>query len=222
MKLGVLLSGGKDSLYAAYLARESGFELTCLITLVSKNPNSFMFHTPAIEKTIKQSEALNLPLILQKTPGKKEKELKDLEIAIKKAIKDYGIEGVVTGAIESVYQSSRIQKICKKLRIKCFNPLWQKDQKEYLKELVRNRFNVIITAVGAYPLDDSWLGKKIDKNFIKQISFLSEKYKIHVAGEGGEFETFVLHCPLFSHALKIKDTQKFGEKNSWRMEVEVE
>lgn len=221
MKLGILLSGGKDSLYAAYIAKKEGNELTCAITIASKNKDSFMFHTPTIENTYVQAESMGMPIIIQKTEGNKEDELKDLKKAIAKAVKEYKIEGVVTGAIQSVYQSTRIQNICNELKIECFNPLWQKDEIPYLGELIENKFEVIITSVAAYPLDKEWLGKYIDKKFLKEILPLVKKYKIHPAGEGGEFETFVLNCPLFKKPLKIKSNIISGEGNVWRMDVEL-
>ncbi len=221
MKFGVLFSGGKDSVYAAYLAKIKGYEISCIITIYSENKESFMFHTPSIEQTKKQAEAMDVPLIVVKTKGEKEKELKDLEKAIKKAINKYEIKGIVTGAVESVYQLSRIQKICNKLRIELFNPLWQKNQLKLLEELIKNKFDVIITGVFAYPLDKKWLGRRIDRKFIEEVKSFYEKYKINPSGEGGEFETFVLGCPLFKRKLKIVDFEDFGEKNSWRREIEI-
>jgi asparagine synthase (glutamine-hydrolysing) len=221
MRLGVLFSGGKDSCFATYLAKKQGYKISCLISIVSKNKDSYMFHTPAIERVNKQAESMNIPLIIQKTIGKKEIELNDLEKAIKTAIKKYKIQGIVTGAVESVYQASRIQKICNKLDLECFNPLWQKNQIELLNELIKNKFKIIITAVAAYPLDDSWLGREINPKFIKEVEKLQTKYKINPAGEGGEFETFVINCPLFNNSLKIKNEKSFGEKNSWRLNIEL-
>jgi len=220
MKLGVLFSGGKDSTYAAWLAKKEGYEISCLISLWSKNKDSFMFHTPAIELTKKQAGLMRVPLIIQETNGEKEEELKDLEKAIKKAIREFKIDGVVTGAVESVYQSTRIQKICNKLGIECFNPLWQKNQIEILKDLIKDKFEVIISGVAAYPFDRKWIGRKIDKKFVEEISRLQEKYKINPAGEGGEFESLVVNCPLFKKRLDVKLKNVFGEKNSWRGEFE--
>jgi diphthine-ammonia ligase len=222
MKLASLFSGGKDSVYSAYLAKKQGHDLVCLITIHSKNKESYMFHTPSIKKTTFQADSIGLPLIVHKTEGKKEEELKDLEDAIKKAIKKYKIEGIVTGAIRSVYQASRIQKICDNLKIKCINPLWEKDEINYLNELLKENFKVMIIGVFAYPLNQKWLGRIIDENFIKEVKILNEKYKIHPAGEGGEFETFVLDCPLFKKALEIKKYEDFKEgENSFRREIEI-
>ena len=222
MKLGVLFSGGKDSTMAAWLAKKAGNELVCLITIHSKNPASYMFHTPSIKKTEKQAEVMGIPLIVRETEGIKEEELKDLEDAIRDAIKKYKIQGITTGALHSDYQASRIQKICDKLKIKCLNPLWHKDELQYLKEIIENRFKVIIIGVSAYPLNASWLGRVLDKRFIEDAIKIHEKYKIHMAGEGGEFETFVLDCPLFERPLKVTGADFTGEDHSWCMEIEVE
>ena len=221
MKVGALFSGGKDSTYAAYLAKKHGKEISNLITIISKNPESYMFHTPSISKVIKQAEVLNIPLIIQETTGRKEEELKDLKEIIKKSKTESGIEGIVTGTVESAYQASRIQKICDSLDLDCYNPLWQKNQFDLLKELIENNFDIIITGVFAYPLNESWLGLPIDEIFLKRIKNLSNKYKINPAGEGGEYETFVLNCPLFLNKLKVKEKKISGKNNSWTMEIDV-
>ncbi|GAI97499.1 unnamed protein product, partial [marine sediment metagenome] len=139
MKCAVLFSGGKDSTYAGYLAKQQGHELTCLISMVSENPESYMFHTPNIMLVKKQAEIMELPLLIQPTEGKKEEELLDLERIIYDAIHQFKIEAVITGAMHSDYQKSRIQKICNLLRLKCINPLWHKDEIEYLDELIKNK-----------------------------------------------------------------------------------
>ena len=221
MKLAALFSGGKDSAFATYLAREHAHEISCLIAIFSKNPESYMFHTPSISKVKKQAESANIPLIIQKTKGEKELELKDLAAAIKKAKDKHGINGIVTGTVESAYQVSRIQKICYSLDLYCFNPLWQKDQFELLKDLIENNFEIVITGVYAFPLDETWLGRAIDKTFLDDTIMLHKTYNINPAGEGGEFETFVLNCPLFTRSLEISDKKIYGKKNSWTMEITV-
>ena len=222
MKLGVLFSGGKDSTMATWLAKKEGHEIACLITLHSENPDSYMFHTPSIKRTETQADVMGLPLITKDTKGVKEKELEDLEDIIKKAKEKYKIHGIVTGALHSDYQASRIKKICDRLGLQCVNPLWHKDEFQYLQDIIKNKFKVIIIGVSAYPLSASWLGRVINEDFIIDVTKLHEKYKIHVAGEGGEFESFVLDCPLFKRPLKFIGANFTGEDNSWKMEIEVE
>ena len=195
MRLGVLFSGGKDSTLALHYAEEKE-KVVCLITLLSENKESYMFHTPNIDITALQAQALDLPCIAKTTRGEKEKELSDLEEAIARAAKEFQIEGVVTGAVESVYQAERVQRICNKLGLWCFNPLWKHDQKALLEELVQRRFKVVISGVFAYPLDEKWLGKQIDPPLIDKLLDLQQKYSISPSGEGGEIETTVLDAPL--------------------------
>ena len=197
MKTGILFSGGKDSCYAAFLAKKEGYEISCLIAIESQNKESYMFHTPFIDKVFLQASLMNIPLVYLKTKGEKEKELSDLEKEIKIEIKKYKINGIITGAMESIYQASRVQKICNKLNIECFNPLWQKNAYVHWKDLLKNNFKVIIASVSADGLDKKWIGKEIDEKILEELKKLSEKYKFHLGFEGGEAETFVTFCPLF-------------------------
>lgn len=205
MKLGVLFSGGKDSTLALHLAAEKE-QVACLITLVSRNPESYMFHTPNIEVTVLQAEALGLPMISVETEGKKEEELADLERAIAEAKTKFGIEGVVTGAVESVYQASRVQRICNNLDLWCFSPLWKHDQKALLETLITKQFQVIISGVFAYPLDEKWLGKPLDIQMIAKLVELQGRYGISPSGEGGEIETTVLDAPMFKQKIIITES----------------
>lgn len=205
MKLGVLFSGGKDSTLALHLANKKE-QVACLITMASRNRESYMFHTPNIDITALQSKALGLPLVRVETAGQKEEELADLEHAILEAKDLFGIEGVVTGAVESVYQASRVQRICNRLDLWSFNPLWKHNQKKLLQTLVQGGFEVVISGVFAYPLDAAWLGKRINDAVIERLVALQGQYGISPSGEGGEIETTVLDSPLFKQKIEITDS----------------
>jgi diphthine-ammonia ligase len=207
LKLAVLFSGGKDSTYALYKAMKKE-NVICLISIISENEESYMFHTPNINITKYQAKSLNLPLISITTKGEKENELLDLKNAIIKAKEKYNIEGIVTGAIESIYQASRIQKICNELNLWCFNPLWKKEQIELLKELVENKFKIVIIGAFAYPFDESWLGKEINEETINKLIEFKNKYQINPAGEGGEIETLAIDGPIFNNRIVIKTAKK--------------
>lgn len=206
MKLAALFTGGKDSTYAIYLAKKQGHQITCLITIQSENPDSYMFHTPAIELTELQAEAMNLPHILGGTVGEKEKELADLQDVIIAAKSKFQFEGIITGALFSEYQSSRIKKICHKLNLECISPLWHKPQEGLMEELLNNKFEIIFTAIAADGLDKSWLNKIITHADLEKLKQLKDKIGSNIAGEGGEFESLVIDCPLFNKKLIIEDS----------------
>ena len=213
MKLGVLFSGGKDSTIALHKTAKK-HKIECLITIISQNKESYMFHTPNIDIAKMQADALGIPIIKRKTEGNPEEELKDLKKAIATAITEFKIAGIVTGAIASVYQTQRIQRICDELGIICINPLWKKNQEDLLREIVKEDYEVIISGIFAYPLNESWLGKKITSEIIDQLVLLNKKFYLNVAGEGGEIETTVLDAPLFSKKIKIIEHRIIAKNNS--------
>lgn len=202
MRLGILYTGGKDSSYAMFKASKEN-EIKVLISVISENEDSYMFHTPKMELINKQSEALGIPLIKIKSKGVKEKELEDLKKIIKEAVEKYRINGVVTGAIASNYQASRIQKICDELKIKCINPLWGMDQEKLLREIVKEGFKFKIVKVAADGLDEKWINRVIDEKAIDELIKLKEKYGINICGEGGEIETLVIDSPMHKFEIDI-------------------
>lgn len=220
MKLAVLFSGGKDSCYALWKAQKY-HEIACLVTIKSENPDSYLYHTSNISITEHQARAIGIPIIIQETKGEKEEEIKELHKALEKAKKEYKIKGVVTGAIGSVYQATRIQTVCLDLGIWCFNPIWQKDQEEHLHDLLKKKFEVYISAVAAYPFTKEWLGKRMAKKEVQQLIEWKNKYGLNPAGEGGEYETIVTNAPFFKHKLSIAIKEKMFEGNAGRVKIEV-
>ena len=213
MKLGALFSGGKDSTYALMKVREQA-QVVCLISLISKNKESYMFHTPNIHLKELQAKAMKIPLIQHSTDGEKEAELNDLRMALIRAKDAFNIEGIVTGAVASVYQAERIQKICDELDLQCINPLWRMDQIELLNEIVQAGFRVIISGIFAYPLDEEWLGRELDQTTINELKQLQNEYQINPAGEGGEIETTVLDAPFFKQRIEIIEAERKAEEYS--------
>lgn len=210
-RLGALVSGGKDSLYAMYVMHRQNYTIDCLITLKSKNPDSYMFHTPAIDLVSLQAESLHIPLVWAETEGKKEHELADLRQALVQAKELHRIDGVVTGALYSTYQRNRILRVCESLGLKMHSPLWHLDQESEMRQLLSEGFKIIMTAVAAQGLDASWLGRPIASKDVDSLVRLHEKYRLNVAGEGGEFETLVLYMPMFNKRLRINKQEKIME-----------
>jgi diphthine-ammonia ligase len=209
----VLFSGGKDSTMAVYKAIEEGYTVKYLVSMISDNPESYMFHVPNIHITELSSEAMGIPLIKAKTHGEKEKELDDLKGVLKK-LKDNGVEAIFAGALASEYQKSRIDQLCSDLGLESHAPLWHRDPKEYMEEIIDKGFEVILISVSAEGLDESWLGRKIDSKLLEDIIILNRKYGMHMAFEGGEAETLVLDCPIFKKRIKIIESSTVWDRDN--------
>ena len=218
IKLGALFSSGKDSTFALWLMRKAGYPVECLITVKSRNPESYMFHTPAVELTELQATAIGLPLVMHETAGEKEKELEDLRAVFREAKATYGIEGVITGALWSTYQKERIERIAGDENLTVFSPLWHINQETEMR-LVVAHFEVMFTGISAYGLDKSWLSRSItmadvdrlvalDKKLARRGDQISPRFGgLNIAGEGGEFESLVLDGPLFKKRLVVEESE---------------
>ncbi len=201
MNVASLFSGGKDSVFSIYIAKQWGWNITHLVTIYPKKKDSWMFHNLNIDQTKKIAKALDIQHIKRISEGNKEEEIQDL----KEALKNLDIDGIISGAIASEYQRTRIEKICHDLKIKSFTPLWHKNQTQIIEEQIKAGFKIMIVGVFAFGLNRNWLGKYLDKKCIKDMISLAKKYKINVAGEGGEYETITLDGPIFKKKLIIDD-----------------
>jgi len=203
MKVVSLFSGGKDSAFALWCAQMQGWEIQALITVIPKSPESWMFHYPAVEWTNLQSDTMGIPHVRVNSEGKKECELEDLKTSLEELMGNTEVDGLISGALCSEYQKSRLDYLCEDLGLKSFAPLWLKNQEQLVREELDAGFEIIITACNAMGLDAKWLGKKLDTSDLQRLIQLKDKYGLNVAFEGGEAETFVLWAPMFKRRLKI-------------------
>ena len=206
MRLAAFISGGKDSIFALYKAQKMGHHIKVLATVIPKRSDSYMFHFPNIQLTQQISKALDIPLVKIETSGIKEKELDDLKLLLS----SLDVDGIVTGAIASSYQKKRIDKICEELNLKSISPLWNQDPLKIMKELLDLSFKIIFVGVSARGLDESWLGKEITNERLKELVERNKKFQISIVGEGGEYESLVLDAPIFKKRIRIiKSETKF-------------
>ncbi len=210
MRVAVLATGGKDSTLALYHVLKEGYEVKCLGAVMSRREDSWMFHCPNIRLMDSFAEAVGFPLVKIESSGVKEEELRDLE----HLLESLEVEGIVSGAIASTYQKTRIDEICKKLNMLSIAPLWQRNPLDVLNEILSLKIEVIITGVYAYGLDKSWLGRKIDTNTVVDLIELNRKYGVSLVGEGGEYETLTLDAPFFKKRIAIKKARKMWKEQS--------
>ena len=207
MNVAVLFSGGKDSAMAVYAALDAKEDVKYLLSMKSKNDESYMFHVPNIHITDLLSQALDIPLMSVETDGVKEEELKDLRKAFID-LKNLGVEAIYTGALYSVYQKSRIERLGEEVGLKIISPYWHVDELEYMRKIVSLGFKIIICGVAAWGLDESWLGRVIDDETIDELVKLNEKYYVDIAFEGGEAETLAVDGPIFKKRVEILKYKK--------------
>lgn len=169
-----------------------------------------MFHFPNIQLIDLFAECVGLPLTKAETSGEREQELDDL----KRVLQTLDIEGVVSGAIASNYQKSRIDRICEDLNLKSIAPLWGREPIELLSEMLNAKFDILITSVAAQGFDESWLGRKIDEGCLEDLKRLHAKFKVNISAEGGEYESLVLDAPFFRKRIEVVETERIWRGTS--------
>jgi diphthine-ammonia ligase len=220
MKIAVLFSGGKDSTFALWCAQMQGWDVNTLVTVFPKSEDSWMFHYPAVKWTRLQAETMGIPQATITTQGEKEKELGDLSAGLSSIASSLGIEAIVSGAVASEYQRTRLDNICEELGLRSFAPLWHKNQEQLVREQIESGFDFIITACNAMGLDDKWLGRKIGTPDLAELVKLNKQYGISVAFEGGEAETFVIGAPVFKSNLSVVRSKHYWRGESGYLELE--
>ncbi|MFT4308559.1 MAG: diphthine--ammonia ligase [Candidatus Woesearchaeota archaeon] len=199
-RIAALISGGKDSLYALYLLGKFGYDPRCMISIISDNEDSYMYHTPTSQLIPHIASRLGLDVVLERTRGEKEHELEALRSALVRATAEHGIVGIGSGAIKSNYQRDRLLLLCEETGLSLHSPLWQFDELTYARQLEENGFSVIVTRVAADGLSDRDVGRAFSYEWAKWL----HSRGISPVGEGGEFETLVVDCPLYDRPLAVR------------------
>jgi diphthine-ammonia ligase len=220
-----LFSGGKDSSWALYRAMASDREVSHLVT-VHPGEASYMYHVPATRLAGLAAESVGLPLV-EVDPGvfdaeaatdsgaQGDRELAPLEAALADLDAEVGLAGVTAGAVESEYQTSRIRGMCERLGIDLYAPLWGEDPHDLAEAMLSAGFEIRIVRVAARGLDESWLGRALDREALDELGTLNEEYGVHVLGEGGEFETLVIDGPHMDRRIELDyETRWDGTRGS--------
>jgi len=208
-----LFSGGKDSSWALYCALEAGLNVTRLVT-VHPGDDSYMYHVPATDLAALAAESIGIELLeidpddfgaeaATDSAAQGDAELEPLEAALRELVDEDELAGVTAGAVESEFQTSRIEGMCERLGIDLYAPLWQRDPVELAEEMLDAGFEILIIQVAAAGLDESWLGRRLDADALDELLDLNERYGVHPLGEGGEFETLVTDGPHMDRPIEL-------------------
>ncbi|KAL3968772.1 [histone H3]-lysine9 N-trimethyltransferase SETDB1 [Sarotherodon galilaeus] len=217
MKVVALISGGKDSCYNMMQCAAAGHRIVALANLRPAHTDeldSYMYQTVGHQAIELYADAMDLPLYRRTIQGSsldtsrnyretEGDEVEDLYQLLHLVKEKEGVEAVSVGAILSDYQRVRVENVCLRLGLQPLAYLWRRDQESLLSEMISSDLHAILIKVAAFGLDpEKHLGKPLAdmEPYLKQ---LSQKYGVHICGEGGEYETFTLDCPLFKKKIVI-------------------
>lgn len=205
-------SGGKDSCLALYKARNEGYKISYLINTISQEYRRVRFHGIKDILIQTQAQALGIPLLQRETTADNyEQEFKE----IIRGVIHNGIKGMVFGDIY-LHMREWADKVCSDLGIQAIEPLCGYNPEEILLDFIDSGFEAIVVATQANLLNENWLGRKLNREFLEDI----RKYKnIDICGENGEYHSLVVDGPLFKQRIEISDSQKILRNGYWFLDI---
>ncbi len=212
MKVVGLWSGGKDSCFACYKAMIAGHDMTALLNFTQMGSHASLSHGLSSEVIFNQAASTGIPVIQKAMPWESyREEFKDLISYLKTTNK---IKGIVFGDIYLQEHKDWIDKVCAELEVDAILPLWGKDTKKLVLEIIDNGFKSVIVATNAKHMGKEWLGRNIDSLFIDALH-----PRIDPCGEKGEYHTFVYDGPVFKKEIEFKTGEKLLKDDHWFMEI---
>ncbi|KAL8275297.1 hypothetical protein Esti_000746 [Eimeria stiedai] len=220
-----LASGGKDSIFALHWAREMGHPICAVATLLPRDnlveADSYMYQSVGTAVTSAVAECLGVPhfcasvrgrpintehLNYETTAGDEVEDLYDLLSQVKQAVP--GLEAVTCGAILSEFQRRRVEHVCQRLGLVPISLLWNRQQEDLLCEMVEWGLHAVLVKTASMGLSRKHLGGSVS-DLLPHFIALHKKHGFHVCGEGGEYETLTLDCPLFQKgSIVVSDWQE--------------
>ncbi len=244
MRVAVLSSAGKDSTYASWWAKMQGWDVVSLVTVHITGNDSMMFQIPNTALAGLQAYSMGTNWLPVLSDGTEEDEIIDLENALsgnsnsldafERICIDYPtveftsnmpiqqgkmeIDAIVVGALRSDYQKTRIDRMCERLGLISYSPLWHNPSEDYMTALIEHGFDVRIVSVSTEGMDDEWLGIRLTNETLEKLLELSSVHRFNVDGEGGEFETIVVAAPHMNDVIETDGESMWdGTRGVWNL-----
>lgn len=206
-------SGGKDSCLATYRALQGGYKVSYLANTISKEYGRVRFHGLEDKVIQMQAQALGIPLLQKETTA--EEYEKEFKANIKRVISD-DINGIVFGDIHLRSCLAWANKVCKDLGVEAIEPLWGQEPEKIFLDFIKSGFKAVVVSTQADLLGKEWVGRKLDKLFLKDIKCLNN---IDICGENGEYHSLVVDGPIFKKKIDIKEARKTLRAGYWFLDI---
>lgn len=186
-----------------------------LLSVIPADEHSWVFHTPNLHLLPLMAKAMGRELRTMESSGSEEDDLQSLKLLLE----DTEVDGVVTGALASDYQWDRINGVCEELGLPVYSPLWRKDQRMLMGDMLASGLRFMIVGVYAEGLDPGWLGRGMTEELLEDLARVEKRFGINISGEGGEYETLVIDSPMHRCPIVVEGYEITSSRDGGRLRV---
>lgn len=207
-------SGGKDCCMALDTLIQQEFEIVCLVTTVPKEIGRTFGHGERTEMITLQGESLSIPVYFIECTYEN---YTDQFIKSVQALKSQSnITGIAYGDLYLDGHREWGEKVAAAAGVEALYPLWinKESALQSLENFVHSSYEAVVIRVREDVLDETWLGRIIDKSFILDV----QKTSICPMGESGEYHTFVFDGPLFSKRIQLEQRELIQLETTKKLE----
>jgi uncharacterized protein (TIGR00290 family) len=187
----LMWSGGKDSALALDRARQSGLDVARLISFYDSATRRVRFHATRVEMLEAQAAAIGVDLRAIPTSWPNMEACLGRELT---SLRAEGFAGVVFGDIHLADVRDWYQTRVVAAGLEHVEPIWGEPPPALLAEFISSGGRAVLTCVELAKLDDSWLGRTTDEQFVTDI----RETDVDACGENGEYHSFAFDGPVFS------------------------
>lgn len=210
-------------MFALHKAVDSGMDVTVLLSVIPHYDYSMLFHRPLFGVLSAQARALGITL---ESAGLSDpsRETDTLKALVGRAIRRYGINVLISGALRSRFQRRVFENVAREFGVDLYSPHWGLDDYEYMKSLLNYGIKFAVVSITSMGIPHGILGRVFTLEDLERLHHLSVKYGFNLSFEGGEAETLVLDAPLFRQRLevmgdlqRISDCEAYFKIKKWRL-----
>ncbi len=209
MKVAVLFSGGKDSVFAVDHCLSKGWDIEYLLSVKPSRRDCYLFHFATVEHTPHLADALGIRQILVGC------DVADpvLEAQIvRQVVEKNPVDAVVLGGVGlQETQLKSVRDALFDLGIEVFAAHKDEDEELLMRRMIADGYEIVMTEIASDGLSAEWLGKTLTLDNFEKLKVLSKKFGFDLLGEGGYYNSLVVDGPIFTKKMVIQDSEKVME-----------
>ena len=210
----LMWSGGKDGALALLRARARGIAVDRLVNFSDRETGRVRFHATRTELIASQARAIGIELAQYPTTWP------EYEPAFRGMLADLvrdGFSGVIFGDIHLVDVRAWYEERVAAAGLAHVEPLWGEAPADLVTEFVASGSRAVITCCEDGKLDERWLGRIIDDDFVRDIARLP----VDAAGENGEYHSFAFSGPLFTDPVAWRPGERRRDGRFSQLDLEA-